>query len=57
MTGNLFTAWYADSIFHKDHYPSLGVEFQNNSKWQKINWDDKSMISLDPRTQETKLQV
>jgi hypothetical protein len=57
MTRDLFMAWYADCIFNEDHFPTLGREFQNNSKCQKINWDNKSMISLDPRTQETELRV
>jgi hypothetical protein len=57
MTGDLFLARYADCIFNKDHFPKLGEEFQNNSEWQEINWDDKSIISSDPRTQETELQV
>jgi hypothetical protein len=30
MTGNLFTARYADCIFNEDHLPVLGGEFQNN---------------------------
>jgi hypothetical protein len=57
MTVNLFTARYADCIFNEDHFPALGGEFQNNSECQKINWDDKFIISSDPRTQETELQV
>jgi hypothetical protein len=57
MTGDLFTARYADCIFNRYHFPALGGEFQNNSECQEINWDDKSMISSDPRIQETKLQV
>jgi hypothetical protein len=24
MTGDLFTAWYADCIFNKDHFLALG---------------------------------
>jgi hypothetical protein len=57
MTEDLFTARYVDYIFNEDHFPDLGGEFQNNSKNQKINWDDKSIISSDLRTQETELQV
>jgi hypothetical protein len=55
MTGDLFMDRYADCIFNEDHFPVLGEEFQNNSECQEINWDDKSIISLDPRTQETEL--
>jgi hypothetical protein len=57
MTGDFFTARYADCIFNEDHFATLGGEFQNNSECQEINWDDKLIISLDPPTQETELQV
>jgi hypothetical protein len=55
MTEDLFTVRYADCIFNEDHFPALGREFQSNLKYQKINWDDKSIISSDPCTQETEL--
>jgi hypothetical protein len=55
MTGDLFMVWYADCIFNKDHFPTLGGEFQNNSECQEINWDEKFIISSDSRTQETEL--
>jgi hypothetical protein len=54
MSGDLFTARHADCIFKEDHFPTLGGEFQNNLEYQEINWDNKSMISSDPCTQETK---
>jgi hypothetical protein len=57
MTRDLFTVRYTDCIFNEDHFPALGGEFQNNSECQKINWYDKFMISSDPRTQQTELQV
>jgi hypothetical protein len=55
MTGNLCTVWYADCIFSDDHFSALGGEFLNNLKYKKINWDDKSIRSSYPRTQETEL--
>jgi hypothetical protein len=55
MIGDLFTARYADCIFNEDHFPAFGGEFQKNSKYHEINWDDKSIISSDPCAQETKL--
>jgi hypothetical protein len=57
MIDDLFTACYADCIFNEDHFPVFGGKFHNNSECQKINWDDKSIISSDPHTQETELQV
>jgi hypothetical protein len=53
--GDLFMAWYANCIFNEDHFLALGEESQNNSECQEINWDDKFVISSDPRTLETKL--
>jgi hypothetical protein len=50
MSENLVTTRYGDCIFNEDHFPALGGEFQNNSECQKINWDDKSIISPDPHT-------
>jgi hypothetical protein len=57
MTVDLFMAQYTGWIFNEDQFPVLGGEFQNNSECQEINWDDKPMISTDPRTQETELHV
>jgi hypothetical protein len=57
MIDDLFMACYADCIFNEDHFPVFWENFHNNSEYQKINWDDKSIISSDPRTQETELQV
>jgi hypothetical protein len=51
MIGDLFTTQYTNCIFNDDHFPTLGGEFQYNSECQEINWDDKSIISSDPRTQ------
>jgi hypothetical protein len=54
---NLFTTRYADCIFNKDHFPKLLGDYKYHSKCQEINLDDKSIISSDPCTKETKLQV
>ena len=57
LTGDLFTARYADCIFNEDHFPALGGDYKYHSECQEINWDNKSIISSDPRTKETELQV
>jgi hypothetical protein len=57
MTGDLFMSRYADCMFNDDHFSTLGGQFQNNLEYHKRNWDDKSIISSYPRTQETELQV
>jgi hypothetical protein len=57
LTEDLFTAWYADCIFNEDHFPALGGDYKYHIECQEINWDDKSILSSDPRTKETELQV
>jgi hypothetical protein len=57
LTGDLFISWYADCIFNNDHIPVLGGDYKYHSECQKINWDDKFIISSDPRTKEIEQQV
>jgi hypothetical protein len=57
LTEDLFTARYADCIFNEDHFLTLGRDYKYHSKCQKINWDDKFILSSDSRTKETKLLV
>jgi hypothetical protein len=54
---DLFTAWFADCIFNEDHFSSLGGDNKFINDDREIDWDDKSILSSDPRTKETKLQV
>jgi hypothetical protein len=57
LTGDLFTARYADCIFIEDHFPSLGGDYKYQKEWPKINWDAQDISTNDPRTQESELQV
>jgi hypothetical protein len=57
LTGDLFITRYIDCIFNEDHFLALGGDYKHHSECQEINWDDKSIISSDPRTKETELQV
>jgi hypothetical protein len=57
LIGDLFTARYADCIFNEYHFLALGGDYKYHSECQEINWDDKYIISSDPCTKETKLQV
>jgi uncharacterized protein YozE (UPF0346 family) len=57
LTGDLFTARYADCIFNEDHFPALERDYKYHSECQEINWDDKFILSSDPRTKEIELQV
>jgi hypothetical protein len=57
LTEDLFTVWYTDCIFNEDYFLTLGGDYKYHSEYQEINWDDKSIISSDPRIKETELQV
>jgi hypothetical protein len=57
LTEDLFTTRYADCIFNEDYFSALREDYKYQSEYQKINWDDKSIISSDPRTKEIELQV
>jgi hypothetical protein len=57
LTRDLFTTRYTGCIFNDDHFSVLGGDYKYHSECQKINWDDKFIISSDPRIKETKLQV
>jgi hypothetical protein len=57
ITGNLFTAQFADYIFNEDHFPALGGDNKFITHGRENNWDDKSILSSNPHTKETELQV
>jgi hypothetical protein len=55
LIGGLFTFRYVECIFNENHFPTLGGEYKYHSECQEINWDDKSIIFLDPHIKETEL--
>nr|ABF96511.1 retrotransposon protein, putative, Ty1-copia subclass [Oryza sativa Japonica Group] len=57
LTGDLFTARFADSIFDEEHFPALGRDFKYQKECQEIDWDVQGIPASDPRTTETELQV
>jgi hypothetical protein len=57
LTGDFFTIWFADCIFNKVHFLTLEGDNKFITDGRDINWDDKSILSSDPRTKETELQV
>jgi hypothetical protein len=57
LMGDLFTTWFADCIFNEDHFLALGGDNKFITDDWEIIWDDKSILSSDPCTKETKLQV
>jgi hypothetical protein len=57
LTEDLLTVRFADCIFNEDHFLDLGGDNKFITNGREINWDDKSILSLDPRTKETELKV
>jgi hypothetical protein len=56
LTGDLFTARFAECIFNEDHFSALGGElYQNECK--EVNWNAEGISFTDPRTTETEQQV
>ena len=57
LTGNLFTAHFADCHFDESVFPPLGEDKPNSNKWREITWNTPSLLHLDPRTKQSKLEV
>src|SRR6266540_3603379 len=57
LTGDLFTARLADSIFDEDNIPILGGDNMYQTKCQDIEWNAIGIQSLNPRTKESELEV
>jgi hypothetical protein len=55
LTCDLLIARYADCIFNEVYFLALRGEYEYHSECQEINWDDKSIISLDPHSKESEL--
>jgi hypothetical protein len=53
----LFTAQFIDCIFNEDHFSALWGDNKFIDDDQEIVWDDKIILSSDPHTKETDLQV
>ncbi len=56
MTGDLFTARYLDCHFDETKFPALGGEEKEIIK-KEIAWNTTSLSYLDPRTNESELEV
>jgi hypothetical protein len=56
-TGDLSTTRFADCIFNEDHFPGFRGDNKFINDGHEINWDDKSILSSDPRTKETEIQI
>jgi hypothetical protein len=55
LTGDLFTTRYTSCIFNEEHFPALGGDYKYHSECPEINWDDKPILSSNPRTKGTEL--
>ena len=55
MTGDLFTARFADCHFDESIFPALGGEKKELKR--EISWDELSLSHFDPRTKQTELEV
>ena len=55
MTGDLFTARFADCHFDESIFPTLGGK--NNQLGKDISWNELSLSHFDPRTKECELNV
>jgi hypothetical protein len=57
LTDDLFMAQFTDCIFNEDHFLGLWGDNKFINDGRKINWDDKYILSSDPRTKEIRLQI
>ena len=57
LTGNLFTARFADCHFDESVFSPLGGDKPISNKWREITWNTPSFLHLDPRTKQSELEV
>ncbi|KAJ9558153.1 hypothetical protein OSB04_012767 [Centaurea solstitialis] len=57
LTGDLFTARFADCHFDESEFPALGGGTKQLDNQSKISWSELSLSHLDPRTKECELEV
>ncbi|KAJ9548209.1 hypothetical protein OSB04_020752 [Centaurea solstitialis] len=57
LTGDLFTARFADCHFDESEFPTLGGGTKQLDNQSKISWSELSLSHLDPRTKECELEV
>jgi len=55
LTGDLFTARFADCHFDESVFPALGGE--NKQLEKQISWKELSLCHMDPRTGQSELEV
>ncbi|GKE81204.1 hypothetical protein Tco_1551204, partial [Tanacetum coccineum] len=55
LTGDVFTARFADCHFNEAIFPLLGEEKKTHEK--DISWSEPSLLYLDPRTKQSETEV
>ena len=55
LTGDSFTARFADCHFDESDFPILGGE--NKQLGKEISWNELSLSHFDPRTKQCELEV
>ena len=57
LTGEGFTARFADFHFDENIFPPLGGNKPIPEEWREITWNESSLSHLDPRTKQSELEV
>ena len=57
LTGEVFTARFADCHFDENLFRPLGGDKPILEEWREITWNESSLSHLDPRTKQSKLEV
>ncbi|RVW81532.1 Retrovirus-related Pol polyprotein from transposon TNT 1-94 [Vitis vinifera] len=57
LTGDVFTARFADCHFNESVFPPLGREKSIPEERREISWKASTMTHLDPRTNQCELEV
>ena len=57
LTGEVFTARFADCHFDENLFPPLGGDKPIPEEWREIIWNESSLSYLDPHTKQFELEV
>ena len=57
LTGEVFTARFADCHFNENVFPPLGGGKPIPEEWRKITWNESSLSHFDPPTKQSELEV
>ncbi|XP_073153898.1 uncharacterized protein [Henckelia pumila] len=57
LTGDLFTARFADCHFDESEFPTLGVVKLYPEEQRKVSWNEKTLSHYDPRNNQSEQEV